>query len=583
VILTNNEEMPTQDVDRINKLEKKLKLTNLLTGKKFADLELAIGKLDENIKEVLTDFPGIKEKAEEIEDLLGVINLGVVSQKEELNALNSRLTEYERVPENVKTALVNYEKKLKPIEEKIKNISDNLNVLNTLKEDITKNVEENILPTIKALSETSERNKLDLEHIKKDMDTFNSAVKSFERTIELTNLDSMINRFSAIEKKIMETQAQLENLKNNVSTGSIKERDVEILKEKVGEAERIVVDKIGKLDSLETQLNILQQKIDDLNFFDTIKGLKSGTKEKDSIILQNQSRIDELTRRLDLLSQDIERRVQQIGEIRTTEKIEPEAAKLEHATTEETYTKVKEMYEDMVKRISELQSMDKELRSMELPPSLNNTLEKLEERVSKLDKHYNELVLMIEEDMKAIETEIAKSGKVEDAFDLKKEVEELQKILISRDKDLSNYRKQMEERLRRMEGRKTVTTAIPKNLVDELSSLKEMMTGLSAENKELKKVARDMRLSQMTTIDPETFGSFVEKLNTLEKKILEIEEMSKDSDAQAKRMEWMEKLKRDVGKVIEETKSQTKTMEDKLKKLEKKMSEESSVKPIILE
>ncbi len=564
--LPDTEKLSTRD--RIEKLEKKLKLSNLLTGKKFADLELTIAKLDENLKEISTDFPKIKERSEEIENLLNVINLGIMSYKKNFADLSSRLTELGKIPLEVKTKVSNYERKLKSLEDNVKKISDSLTAFNTLKEDIAKTVEEKILPKVQTLSEDSVSNKTEIGHLKKSIDAFSSAMRSFERTVELTSLDVVIKRFDSIEDRIMKTQSQMEEFRNALSSISIKDKDFEILKQKIRETESVMLDKLGKLNEVGTKINILQQKLDDLNFFDIANKLKSELKGKGGIALQNQARIEELTKRLDMLSNNLEKKVEEIGKMKLTQPVESgEVAKLDTATTEEAYKRMEEMYNDMLKRISDLKSLDKEVRSIELPPSLNQTISKFEGRLATLEKNYNEVIKVIENLMKSVK-DISKTGKVEGIDELKKQVKEMQKVLTSWNKNITDYRKQLEKRINKL-GEKRVVGGIPKNLVEELSSLKEVMTRLSAENKEFKKLARDIRISQMASIDPETFANFANKVSALEKKILEVEEMSKKSPTQAERMKELEKLKKEV--------------EDKVRKIEKKVSEESSVKPIILE
>jgi len=589
VVLTDG--LSTQEIgERINKLEKKLKLSNLLTGKKFADLELTIGKLDERLKEISTDFPEIKERAEGIEDLLSVINLGIVSYKGKFDDLSSRLTGVEQIPEKVKTTLSNYEKKLNSLEDNVKKISTSLNEFKIIKEDVTKKVEENILPKIQTLSENRDINRMEIEHIKKNIDALTSAVKSFERTVELTNLDAIIKRFDSMEDKLMKTRSQMEEFRKDLSTISVRDKDVDALKQKLKETESVVLEKLGKLNEVETKIGIVQQKLEDMNYFDISTKLKSELKGKEDIISQNQARIDGLTKRLDTLSDELEKRVEEIGRIKTTQPIESRKVNLDVATTEEAYKRMETMYHDMVKRISELKGLDKELKNIELPPSLNKTISKFEERLDKLDKNYNEIIGVVEDLMKSVKEEASETEKIEGIDELRKRTKEMEKILTSWNKNITDYRKQMEERIHKIEEKK-VGEKLPKNIAEEISSLKEIMSKISVENKEFKKLAREIRINQMASVEPETFANFANKVSELEKKILEVEEMSKKSTAKVERIKEVDELKKEMqgkikgmeNKISEDYISELKGLEDKIKQLEKKISEESSVKPIILE
>ena len=589
VVLTDG--LSTQEIgERINKLEKKLKLSNLLTGKKFADLELTIGKLDERLKEISTDFPEIKERAEGIEDLLNVINLGIVSYKGKFDDLSSRLTGVEQIPEKVKTTLSNYEKKLNSLEDNVKKISTSLNEFKIIKEDVTKKVEENILPKIQTLSENRDINRMEIEHIKKNIDALTSAVKSFERTVELTNLDAIIKRFDSMEDKLMKTRSQMEEFRKDLSTISVRDKDVDALKQKLKETESVVLEKLGKLNEVETKIGIVQQKLEDMNYFDISTKLKSELKGKEDIISQNQARIDGLTKRLDTLSDELEKRVEEIGRIKTTQPIESRKVNLDVATTEEAYKRMETMYHDMVKRISELKGLDKELKNIELPPSLNKTISKFEERLDKLDKNYNEIIGVVEDLMKSVKEEASETEKIEGIDELRKRTKEMEKILTSWNKNITDYRKQMEERIHKIEEKK-VGEKLPKNIAEEISSLKEIMSKISVENKEFKKLAREIRINQMASVEPETFANFANKVSELEKKILEVEEMSKKSTAKVERIKEVDELKKEMqgkikgmeNKISEDYISELKGLEDKIKQLEKKISEESSVKPIILE
>jgi hypothetical protein len=64
---------------------------------------------------------------------------------------------------------------------------------------------------------------------------------------------------------------------------------------------------------------------------------------------------------------------------------------------------------------------------------------------------------------------------------------------------------------------------VPKNLVDEISSLKNILSRVSSENEDFKKLIRDIRINQMQMITSDVLIDFIRRLGTIEKKISEVE------------------------------------------------------------
>jgi chromosome segregation ATPase len=162
----------------VQKLEKKLKLTNLLTGKKFADLELKIGKLEEKINGFSTDFPKLKERSERVEDLLNIINLGLVTYKKKFDDLSSRLNEFKNMTSDT---------------------------------GIAKTVEEKTLPKTQIPTQIGE-SEPDLEEVKRDLGAFPHPEKSLERTSELTDLKTIMNKLNQIETNVKIISQKMDDL-----------------------------------------------------------------------------------------------------------------------------------------------------------------------------------------------------------------------------------------------------------------------------------------------------------------------------------------------------------------------------------
>jgi len=594
-----------EPINEFEKIEKKIKLSNLLSGKKFADLELQIGKLEEKLNEISSDFPKIRDRTEEIENLLNVINLGLVDYKKKFENINARFETIEKVPENVKKSMFEYEKKLKVLSDEIKNLSTNLGTLKNLKEEVTQVVDEKISSQIQVLKTTSESNKMEIEHIKRDLDAFSSSVKSFERTVQLTNLDKLIERFDTIDRKIRDTQLEVEKFRKTFTGVTFTDTDIRSLKEGLNNLSSTVMDKLSELNELQTSLNIITQKMDDLNFFETIGKLKSDLKEKESMILDDRTNIEELRARIDRISAMGVERLQPIRGI--DKDVQEKMAGLDVASVEELVRRSEEMYKDMIRRVSELKDLDKKLdviesdaRSRTLPPDVNEILTKIHERLENVEDRYNQVLNVLKSEVKNIKSEISKP----EIKEMKKKIGGLEKILDSIDKDLSNYRKQMEERVRSIEKRKNIK--IPNEIVDDINSLKNTVSLLTADNKELRRSAREIRIAQMDTITSKAFTGLVNRIKALEEKIIDFEKSAiKEKPVEiAVTPEMLDSLSERIkvleNKMIDFEKStgmgslaQKKEyvslmnlkadLEKEINDIKKKMTEGYSVQPVILE
>jgi len=594
-----------EPINEFEKIEKKIKLSNLLSGKKFADLELQIGKLEEKLNEISSDFPKIRDRTEEIENLLNVINLGLVDYKKKFENINARFETIEKVPENVKKSMFEYEKKLKVLSDEIKNLSTNLGTLKNLKEEVTQVVDEKISSQIQVLKTTSESNKMEIEHIKRDLDAFSSSVKSFERTVQLTNLDKLIERFDTIDRKIRDTQLEVEKFRKTFTGVTFTDTDIRSLKEGLNNLSSTVMDKLSELNELQTSLNIITQKMDDLNFFETIGKLKSDLKEKESMILDDRTNIEELRARIDRISAMGVERLQPIRGI--DKDVQEKMAGLDVASVEELVRRSEEMYKDMIRRVSELKDLDKKLdviesdaRSRTLPPDVNEILTKIHGRLENVEDRYNQVLNVLKSEVKNIKSEISKP----EIKEMKKKIGGLEKILDSIDKDLSNYRKQMEERVRSIEKRKNIK--IPNEIVDDINSLKNTVSLLTADNKELRRSAREIRIAQMDTITSKAFTGLVNRIKALEEKIIDFEKSAiKEKPVEiAVTPEMLDSLSERIkvleNKMIDFEKStgmgslaQKKEyvslmnlkadLEKEINDIKKKMTEGYSVQPVILE
>jgi len=266
-----------------------------------------------------------------------------------------------------------------------------------------------------------------------------------------------------------------------------------------------------------------------------------------------------------------------------------------------------EMYKDMIRRVSELKDLDKKLdviesdaRSRTLPPDVNEILTKIHERLENVEDRYNQVLNVLKSEVKNIKSEISKP----EIKEMKKKIGGLEKILDSIDKDLSNYRKQMEERVRSIEKRKNIK--IPNEIVDDINSLKNTVSLLTADNKELRRSAREIRIAQMDTITSKAFTGLVNRIKALEEKIIDFEKSAiKEKPVEiAVTPEMLDSLSERIkvleNKMIDFEKStgmgslaQKKEyvslmnlkadLEKEINDIKKKMTEGYSVQPVILE
>lgn len=243
----------------VEKFEDSLKLNRLQTEKRFTDLEIKLEELNKKFKEVGTDFPELKRRSEEIENLLHVINLGVVEYKKKFEDTSSRISEFERRPREIERVLTDHRKELKVLREGISKISAILTRLDNVGGELDKRIEEAISSRLESLKEGIERNRLEIEHTKKSLDGFSSAIKSFERTIELTNIDDIIRRFNSLDKKITETQTSIEGLRKLTPDISIIEGDTDALKTRVKEMSSTIMDALSRMNEFE--LNVSKKMI----------------------------------------------------------------------------------------------------------------------------------------------------------------------------------------------------------------------------------------------------------------------------------------------------------------------------------
>jgi chromosome segregation ATPase len=433
----------------VQKFEDRVRLSSLLSEKRFADLELKIGQLSEKLNDITTEYPKLKERAGDIEDLLNVINLGLMGYKEKFEEANTRISEFVQLPDAISSIRLNLENKIKDIDENFKTISANLELLNNIKEDVLKSTEETISSKVGELDKNIVQNKVELEHLKSDLESFSMALKSFGRTIELTNLDDIIRRFDSLDRKMMNVENEVEKFRYLIPDLSMAVGDMDMLKKKFKEISSTVMDTLSRMNQFEADINKKITYMEDL----TKKAEKMGVIQPVSV-----------------------------------EMLKPEETKIVESTVPLDYqSKINELEEEVKK-------------TKEVPVEIRNAIEDLKGRISLLENR----------DTTGVEAPENIDGLKSRVEGLGRSIENINKILFDRQREVELPKIGKEKE-------------IPKNLIDEINSLKNILSNLSSDNEDFKRVVRDLRMNQMQMITSDVLLDFIRRLSSVEKKIAEIE------------------------------------------------------------
>jgi len=571
--------------ERIGKFEDKVKLSSLMIEKRFAELDLKLGELDKKFKDALTGYPELKEKAGGIEDLLNIINLGLIKFKEDFKKLSSRISGLEKIPSNIEKTMMNYEKKLESLGEDVKKLSAKLSTFDTLKEDVAKSADEKISSNVKTLSEEAERNKMEIEHLKKSLDGFSSAMKSFERTIELTNLDDIIRRFDSLDRKTLEAQAEIDKLRGLTPDMSIVEGDIDVLKTRLKDISSTVMNALSRMNEFEVNINKklallenLTVKAENLDYIEsisknigkhiknlneiqaTIQGLHDDTIKKISGLGNVDEELNKLKINISEMLKMVDSntsRLESFGKediIETTEdnkrRIEDSIKQMENVwkkledsetrwnSVSERINKFEGGLKGMIPESEELKIMQKSIQDLRNSiSSLNNMFTEIKNKIQTLEsketqpiqnwqneiKNSQSRISKLENDMKNF---LARPEKLENLGPIREEIEAIKKSILSFKKIWSDYKEMIDEKLRTLKVGEVreVPGKIPENIIDEISSLKRIVSRLTAENEQLERKVRDIRLTQMGMIAPDVFANIASRISSIEKKMVEIDE-----------------------------------------------------------
>ncbi len=250
--------------EELEKIKDKVKLVGLEIDKKSADLEIKIGKVDERFKEVAYGFPKLRDRADEIENLLHVINLGLVDFKGNFADIDSRMSKLEEMPGGIERRIVDLDAKLKKLDEDVKKIYLRLDEIGMIKQDVTNALEGKINSNSENMRKETADNKAEIEHLKKNLDALNFAIKSFERTVELTNLDDIIKRFDSIDRRILTIQTELDSMRSSGRDSSEIGRDVEVLKKRFKQMIPTIMDALNRINRFEVKVDSKLARVEGL-------------------------------------------------------------------------------------------------------------------------------------------------------------------------------------------------------------------------------------------------------------------------------------------------------------------------------
>ena len=191
------------------------------------------------------------------------------------------------------------------------------------------------------------------------------------------------------------------------------------------------------------------------------------------------------------------------------------------------YTQMLQTWEDEIKITHErLNKFEDDLKSVRRLPKFYKDVN---EKVAELEKQYNhiasEAMNKIKELEETIKPDEEKMHKIVDLDTVKDQVESIRKSMLTFNKLWADYKRTIDERLGlRPQVSVTPTEGISPKLEEEVKSLRDIVNKLSLENEQIRKMARDIRLSHLETPKMDVITNLTSRLSTIEKKITEVEE-----------------------------------------------------------
>jgi DNA repair exonuclease SbcCD ATPase subunit len=379
-------------VEEENKVESKFKKTLLQTEKRIMDLEVSVSELAEKLKEIdPKEFSVVKERMEELEDLITVEQAGIIELKKmleefrekagvelvrekigEISATKSKVEEIEKkLEENIKKTLEDVELKLKDFSEAKSKLEDEISKISAtekrhsefLKEDI-----ENIKNRLKEISEI--KNKLEgiSEEVVNIKNGFGGTLTDLGKRTETIekSLSNLAMKLNEVEIHTNRLFADFDTLKPFIE----KIQNIEGIEKKVGELERashnlegkfkeiegapVEISKFNvKLSEFEGRLSGLDEKIKEAIAISSDAVKRVGSFEVDLKKIEKiDSRVNEIENFIQNLINVVAGKVEVLPKIKATQ-VSERISKIE----ENVKSKLSELEENYKKKLEEIASM----------------------------------------------------------------------------------------------------------------------------------------------------------------------------------------------------------------------------------
>jgi len=184
------------------------------------------------------------------------------------------------------------------MEDDIQKIYTRLGEIETIKKDVTKSLEGLLGTKELDLRKEINVNKAEIEHLKKGIDAVALAIKSFERTVELTNLDDIIKRFDSLDRRIMTLETAIQKLRNIARESTLTEGDVEVFKQRLKEISATVMNALNRMNKFEMVVDNKLAKMEDasksIRNIDAIRSVTGDVREQVKIMKEIQTSVQDL-------------------------------------------------------------------------------------------------------------------------------------------------------------------------------------------------------------------------------------------------------------------------------------------------
>ncbi|MEM5766439.1 MAG: hypothetical protein QW423_02295 [Candidatus Aenigmatarchaeota archaeon] len=372
-------------------IEEKFKFALLQVDKRLVNLEIAIGEIKEKLKSIqiidVETINSIRERLDELEDLIMVENLGGFELKKILEDLNSKTTEnYQKILElskEVKNFAPQIEE-TKKLEEEINNLA---NKIGSSESPIIKKIEEDISDLKNKSLQSALKD--DVKQLEKNIEKINERVSSI--LIPTEQIVDLADKILSLEEKfkLVESSPLTEKILNL-------ENEIKRLEERIKPLETQVIQRIATEVSelrAETSREIKEIK-------DKISGIISTKSEIDIKFLS--SRLNSLKENIDYLLNrkaefDLRLESFQKALAKLAERIEElaERSALLHTSVEEKLVKLEDRIENMpngifaslkdaFSKLPEAKEIYQPLKNSKMEIEIKNLVEKISDLEDKL-------------------------------------------------------------------------------------------------------------------------------------------------------------------------------------------------------